>query len=432
MAIINEKGLKYAKLIHVSVDNGKTDNSNKFYIMEEQSDGKIRCEYGRVGKAGTVVYKNIGEWNKLIREKTTKKGYHDVTDLISDVVIENKTENKNSLLENIKDRGVKDVIEKLMAFANNSIKQNYTVSQEAVTIKQVEEATKLVDEIIGLVKIGVDTNVVNKLLLNLYSVIPRKMDNVKNYLISEIKDDSDLQKALQKINDEKSTLDTMSGQVKLLAQQKDQNNDSEGDNKNNTSNITILDQMGVDMVEETDSEVIETVKTLLEEHAGKLSRVFRVVNHKTQEAFDKQVANSDNKKIRLYWHGSRNQNWFNITQTGLMIRPSGAGYNGSMFGDGIYFAKEADKSMGYTDGGRWTRNGKQNLIYMALFQVHLGKQYVVNQHDSGCYSLSANTLKNKGNYDSTHAKKGRSLYRDEFIIYQKEQCTIKYLVELKN
>ena len=52
--ITKENGLRYAKLIHVSVDNGKTDNSNKVYIMEELSDGRIKCEYGRVGKNMSV------------------------------------------------------------------------------------------------------------------------------------------------------------------------------------------------------------------------------------------------------------------------------------------------------------------------------------------------------------------------------------------
>jgi hypothetical protein len=34
--ITKENGLRYAKLIHVSVDNGQTDNSNKnLYHMEE-------------------------------------------------------------------------------------------------------------------------------------------------------------------------------------------------------------------------------------------------------------------------------------------------------------------------------------------------------------------------------------------------------------
>jgi hypothetical protein len=34
-------------------------------------------------------------------------------------------------------------------------------------------------------------------------------------------------------------------------------------------------------------------------------------------------------------------------QTGLLIRPSGA-ISGSMFGDGIYFADKAQKSIGYS------------------------------------------------------------------------------------
>ena len=39
--ITKEGGLRYAKLIHVSVDNGLTAQSNKVYIMEEQGDGRI-------------------------------------------------------------------------------------------------------------------------------------------------------------------------------------------------------------------------------------------------------------------------------------------------------------------------------------------------------------------------------------------------------
>lgn len=60
--ITKENGLRYAKLIHVSVDNGKTENSNKVYIMEELSDGRIKCEYGRVGKALTTEYKPSNKW----------------------------------------------------------------------------------------------------------------------------------------------------------------------------------------------------------------------------------------------------------------------------------------------------------------------------------------------------------------------------------
>ncbi len=33
--------------------------------MEEQSDGKIKCEYGRVGKNMTTVFKGSHEWGKI-------------------------------------------------------------------------------------------------------------------------------------------------------------------------------------------------------------------------------------------------------------------------------------------------------------------------------------------------------------------------------
>ena len=80
--ITKENGLRYAKLIHVSVDNGKTDNSNKVYVMEELSDGRIKCEYGRVGKAMTTEYKPSSKWSSVYNQKTGKsKGYTDVTEL---------------------------------------------------------------------------------------------------------------------------------------------------------------------------------------------------------------------------------------------------------------------------------------------------------------------------------------------------------------
>ena len=99
------------------------------------------------------------------------------------------------------------------------------------------------------------------------------------------------------------------------------------------------------------------------------------------------------------------------------------------FGDGIYFASEADKSMGYTDSGRWAGGGKAGRVYMALYHVHLGKQYCIKSSDS---SLSASKLQKLGNYDSTWGQKGPNLYRHEYITYKSSQSTIKYLVEFQD
>lgn len=85
--------------------------------------------------------------------------------------------------------------------------------------------------------------------------------------------------------------------------------------------------------------------------------------------------------------------------------------------------------MGYTDSGRWVNGKGGSCVYMALYNVHLGKQYKIESSDS---SLSASKLDKLGKYDSTWGCKGRNLYRHEYITYKSEQSTIKYIIEFKN
>jgi poly [ADP-ribose] polymerase len=426
--ITKESGLRYAKLIHVSVDNGKTDNSNKVYIMEEMSDGRIKCEYGRVGKSMATVYKSSHEWNKILREKTSSsKGYTDVTELLSEVVATDSTSNTNKT-DDIKDAIVKKLIDDLMSYANKSIQKNYKVTQESVTEQQINAAQEVIDAISALLTLGVDVKHVNDMLLKLYTIIPRKMDNVKDFLISEIKDSTSLEVAQKFIGQEQNTLDTMAGQVQLLKQQKVKLETPE----KVTNEITILDQMGISIEVEQDKDTLELVKKLMGPNAHQMKRVYKVVNSKTQPQFDNFFNKASVKKKRLYWHGSRNENWFNILQTGLMIRPSGAVHTGSMFGDGIYFADKAQKSIGYSSlrGSYWTKGG-DDKAFLALFDVHVGNQKEILHHSSSCYSLSASVLGKEG-YDSVFAKGGADLRNNEYIVYNPAQCTVSHLIEIGN
>ena len=136
------------------------------------------------------------------------------------------------------------------------------------------------------------------------------------------------------------------------------------------------------------------------------------------------------KKKRLYWHGTRNENLFNLLQTGLLIRPAGAVHTGSMFGDGIYFADKAQKALGYTSlkGSYWAK-GSANKGYLMLFEVHVGNQKEIEKHNSDCYSLCEKILK-KDKYDSVFAKGGYDLRNNEYVIYNSQQCTITHLFEL--
>jgi poly [ADP-ribose] polymerase len=431
--IVKEDGLKWAKLIHVSVDNGSTAQSNKVYLMEEQSDGRIKCEYGRVGKNLTVVYKSSHEWNKVHDSKTNpRKGYKDISKMVSETTItdDTTTTTTKSTVKDIICTKTKSLFDDLMAFANKSIQKNYKVSQDSVTEAQVDAAQEVITNALGILKKGVDIKLVNNLLIELYTIIPRNMKDVRDYLLNSVDTKSELDIAKELLIGEQDTLDTMAGQVKLLKQQKDTISTTDADDAIDTDDITILEQMGLTAEEETDADQIALIIKLLGKNSNQAKKIIKVRNKKTQATFDANYKKAKVKKRRLYWHGSRNENWFNIIQTGLMIRPSGAVHTGSMFGDGIYFADKAQKSLGYSSlrGSHWT-NGGSNKGYLALFDVHVGNQKEIARHDSSCYKLSQGVMKSEG-FDSVFAKGGIDLRNNEFIIYDGKQCTIAYIIEM--
>ena len=433
--VTKENGLKFAKLIHVSVDNGSTAQSNKVYIMEELSDGRIKCEYGRVGKALVTVYKQSREWSKVYGNKVSKtKGYTDVTDMITETHVDDgdtKTAStKGGTLKDIVCKKTKSLFDDLMAFANKSIQKNYKVTQESVTEAQVDAAQDIITQAVKTLKKGSDVKGVNDLLMKLYTVIPRKMNDVRDHIINSTDKTSDLDLAKELLSNEQDTLDTMSGQVQLLKQQREANAKAADTNDSVVvKDLSILDQMGLTATEETDKDAIALVNKLMGKNANQIKKIIKVSNNKTQGGFDKNLKKADNKKRRFYWHGSRNENWFNIIQTGLMIRPSGAIHTGSMFGDGIYFADKAQKSIGYSSfNGYWT-GGRADKGYLALFDVHLGNEKEILHHNRDCYSLSKKVLAKDG-YDSVFAKGGADLRNNEFIVYDGAQCTIAYIVEI--
>jgi len=424
--ITTEDGLKYAKLIHVSVDNGKTTQSNKVYIMEEQSGGQIKCIYGRVGGNMVTVFKQSHEWNKIYGQKTSsRKGYVDKTD---EAVI--KKAQSSTGIADIAEAEVQKLFDDLMAYANKSIGANYKITQDDVTQLQVDNAQKIIDATAKILKSsnkkGDKIAPANEELLKLYATIPRKMKNVKDFLFNE--EDYTLEEMQDFLANEQSILDTMAGQVAILAQT-DSDDSEDGDSDEDKGGDTLLDKMGLDVTIETDKESIALVKKLLGRNSGQLVKIYKCINKDTQVKFDDHLKDTKIKKRRLLWHGSRNQNWFNIIQTGLLIRPSGVIHTGSMFGDGIYFANKAQKSIGYSSlSGSYWAGGSDNKGYLALFDVHLGKQKDVTSSDS---YLNQKTL-DRGGYDCTFAHAGSSLRNDEIIVYEAKRCTIAYVVELKD
>ena len=400
------------------------NNHNKYYRMIANEDGAtFTAEYGRVGASPQKRTYPLSLWNNKRNEKL-RKGYVDQTHLMEDLITVVKAKKEKSEYKPIENKAIAEIIDRLMSMAKQKVQQNYRVESNQVTQAMVDEAQKIIDDLVSIKA----TNAFNDKLMELFTVIPRKMSNVSDYL-ARTKDDFN-----RIIKDEQDLLDVMRGQV--ITHTVEEEEDSEDDQP--IRNETILEAMGLTVKPVSDDEV-QLIKSKLGDCEDRFYQAWRVVNNKTQKRFDEFVAKEKITDTRLFWHGSRNENWWSIINTGLVLRPTNAVITGKLYGYGIYFAPKARKSLGYTSlsGSYWAR-GNSNSAFMSLMNVAYGEPYDVYSFNSKYNSLTYDGLqKFKNGANSLHAHAGadmgygNSLRNDEVIVYKEDQVTIKYLVELR-
>ena len=393
-----------------------TANNNKYYNLFPEGN-QFRVEYGRVDATKTTAYYPMSKWDSQIKSKL-KKGYQDVTELKKDLVEEISSSNPESPYQEIENEAVKLIVEKLQSLARETINKNYTIKASAVTQDMVDAAQKIIDD---LANNSTAVDDFNANLLKLFTIIPRKMSDVRYYLADKTDDFSKI------ITKEQDLLDVMRGQIYVKPE-------VEPITTVEKKQQTILEELGLVMEEATKDDVA-LIKTLMKESADKFKKAWRVTNLKTQERFDKFVKENNINDTRLLFHGSRSENFWSIIKTGLVLRPTNAVITGKMFGYGVYYAPKCAKSIGYTSlsGSYWAKGGN-NTAYMALFDVAYGTPYDVYNFDSKYYNLDYNKLqqfKSGANCLHAHADKGM-LRNDEIVVYKEEQMTIKYLIEIGN
>ena len=388
-------------------------NNNKYYDMTPHGDSWT-ATYGRIGSGSQQRNYPISQWNSKYNEKI-KKGYVDQTDLVQDL-ISVKRQQKSEYKE-IDNAVIAEIVERLQNMASRVISENYTVSSNKVTQAMVDEAQSILTELLDIT----NTERFNEQLMKLFTTIPRKMSSVRDYTAN---DNNDFNKIISR---EQDLLDVMKGQV-VQKQTIDEAKDGICINDK-----TILEHLGL-IFEECSLNDIAKIKSALGSCANQFHNAWKVTNLRTQERFDTFVKENNIKDVRLLFHGSRNENWWSIIQSGLVLRPTNAVITGKMFGYGIYYAPKARKSLGYTSltGSYWAK-GNSSSGFMALMDVAYGKPYDVYSFDSKFYSFNYETLqKNCTGANCLHAHEGTMLRNDEIIVYREDQCTIKYLVELKN
>lgn len=405
------RSLRTLKLIMVTAEN-----NNKFYELYEQDNDTFEVHYGRVGGSKSVATYPIAQWAKKMREKLAK-GYVDQTHLYAE-----KTTTTDA--SSIADPAVRGLMSRLLEFANQSIYQNYVVSAQQVTRKQVETAQQLLDELAALIALSVDVPAYNQKQLDLFKVIPRKMGKVSEHLLAQSPQTADdVQKLHNQLASEQDTLDVMRGQVELAQSKTDADLPSP----------SLLEAMNLTVEPVTDKRVLTLIKQMMGPDADKFDAAFSVCQASTQAAFDAHVGQARKPKTQLLWHGSRSENWMSILKTGLVLRPANAVITGKMFGYGIYFADQFSKSLNYTSlhGSVWA-NGRQKEAYLGIYEVHVGEQMIVKEHEVKYQQLDSDALKRiNPTYDSVFAQRGVSLLKNEFIVYNPAQCTVRYMVKIK-
>lgn len=391
--------MKQIELICVTAEN-----NNKFYRMEELTGGSWKATWGRVGSTSSEMVYSTSLWNKKYQEKL-KKGYKDITTLKAI-----STDKKGNAVV-----ATNELLMTLQRYAKQKISDEYLVVSESVTLQQVRRAQEILD-FISSNKWNKQFQNANSSLMELYTVIPRKMKNVKDHLLTLDSTAIDFKK---KIMEEQELLDVMSQQVTMNV------------TPASSQTKTLEEQLGLTINAVATSD-IEEIQKMMGDDKSKYVNAWLVDNKKTREAFELQKKKSHKHWTKLLWHGSRNENWLNIVSTGLLIRPSGVVTTGAMFGNGIYFANKFKKSLGYSSlsGSFWAK-GSDKRAFLAIYEVNTGMELRTKTRDSVNGNLTYGKLQAQGKYDSLFAQGGADLINDEFIIYQPSQCTIKYVVEIK-
>lgn len=390
------------------------DNNNKFYNMKDNGNGTFTATWGRVGTAGTETTYNISDWESKKNSKL-KKGYIDVSHLHKKAT--------NDSYKPVSDKEIQALIDDLMNKSRQYTGQYYD-SNIQITTPMLDKAQEYLDELAQSIdrKYNSDRDAINdfnKWLLKLYTALPRKMNNVRNELITN-KD-----QRIPKMSNEQSLIDNLRTQATIT----------------NTSHDTdILTALNIS-VEPCNNDDLEIIKKALVDldPKYKLKRAWRCHNNQRDAEFDDYLAvhklKNDDKTVKYYWHGTRTENVFSIMVNGLQLNPTNAHITGKMFGHGIYSAPKAQKSIGYTSlSGSYWASGRDSVGYMFLNAVITGHKLVTqNQYANGIYlaTMTGDKFNSQfANYHSVYAKAGTSLRNDEVIVYNQSQVAARFLVEI--
>lgn len=410
----------------------ETKNEYKYYLMTfDKNADNFNVQYGRIGMvAGEFNYKGKDAskdgsyefpapmfWIKYYEK--IAKGYEDKTELKDFSKTETARRYDNTEYDVIEEEEIRKIIDFLVKQQREYVQRSFDISvpfsQQAIDISRnlLSEMSKVVAS-----DNPDKENEFKKLYKELVVTLPRKIYNVGEYINRVSFRDKESENYIDNVlNEEKELFDNFCDLF-----------EDKPEEKEHKTAGTILDNNGM-KANVPDFKDKWLVLDKMGEDAHRVRSIIEVTNTRTKDAYDKAVKELgiEPRGRHLLWHGSRTENWWSIAKNGMSLNPN-AVITGKMFGQGLYFAPKAQKSMGYTDmkGSYWA-GGTSKTGYLALFEVAMGKPF----EPAGALSCSFNKNDLRHGCHSVWAYPQKTgLRNEECIVYREDQCNLKYLVEL--
>ena len=386
-------------------------NNNKYYEMTyDGHSSTFDVKYGRVESTAVTKSYPIDRWDKTYREKTGK-GYKDVTAYVTTEVVANAAP---EALGKIAESKVEEFMSLMKRYTDGLVAKTYSVVATSVTQAQVDSAQTCINTLLALDKTNTKfQRAANDLLLELYTIIPRRMGRTEYYLLPSVDFDVTM-------DQEQTNLDAMAGQVAMLAPKAKKGKASKA--KKETK--TLLDVLGISMsLTKTNADVDYLIKQV--GGRTKVEAIFKVNKPAEDAVFESWVKKAKNKDTRILIHGTKCTSVIPILEIGLKIRPAGNfQFSGKVYGDGNYFSEVVQKSLNYT--------GNDSDKILLVYEVHTGNPFVYQGwYNGNSFPLTFKELSSRG-FDSTYVKAGGGLLNSEIIAYSENQNRLKYIIWLKS
>lgn len=383
-------------------------NSYKFYKLSIMGD-TVRASYGRMGtNKGDLFGERSFDypiqmfWVKYYEK--IGKGYLDRTDIYLPSSTDVPESKKSVSTTQRKNMVSAQLFNELRSFAKKHVERAKV--QVPITPVIIQESKKLLDNM----RAAETVEEFNKHLLDLISILQRPV---------RTGDGSGVRKLMA---GEKSSF------ARIINREKDLIQAMEGTISGQSIDSGDFSDYDIEVHLATDRQKEDVLRHLSDSLKPKVKAVYRVIPHEQKKIFNDYLKKNGIKKVKQFWHGSRNCNWMSIVQNSLLLNPD-AIITGKMFGNGIYFAPSSLKSWNYTSyrGTSWA-HGHDDKAFMGLYAVAYGKPCDVDTWSS---SADYKKMTLSGGYNCLHAHAGASLKNDEIIFYDEAAVLLNYIVEFE-